>query len=51
MKFALPLVFLALFLFEGCVNAKDLYDFNYGNDENMKDSMMDSYGDPFQRPF
>ncbi len=51
MKFALPLFFLALFLFSGRVNAKDPYDFNYGNDGNMKDSMMDKYGDPFQRPF
>ena len=51
MKFALPLVLSVLFLFAGCVNAKDLYDFNYDNDGNMKDSMMDNYGDPFQRPF
>ncbi len=51
MKNVFMLVLFALFLFAGCVNAKDLYDFNYGNDGNMKDSMMDNYGDPFQRPF
>ena len=50
MKFALSLVLFVLFLFAGCVNAKELYDFNYGDDE-IKGSIMDNYGDPFQRPF
>lgn len=50
MKIILAFTLLVSLFFTGCITAKDIYDFNYNNDE-MTGSMMDNYGDPFQKPF
>ena len=43
----LVLIVSILVLLTSCMSARDIYEFNYGDDSQMQNDMLNIYGDPF----